>query len=344
MSALYKLQTPRQFSYRMDGMEPYELKLEPGHHKTKAFGMVLGIVASAATMGAAAPLLSAGGLTALSGGVMMAGGVLTGVGAITGNAKLAKIGGILSLAGGIGAYASGGFSSVSSVASPANAASSSSVMGQEAVAGIAADGAASASSALNTFGNNVASLMPAGTPMPGQLFTDGVLGSTASAAANTGAVVADASTGLAVTNIGATAPASTLAGQSTGLLSKAVDTVKGVAGFASDNPELIKIGGQMMQSGFGPDQQGLIDAQSSLYNSQATGSDIKNEFAEQQLKNINSQVLMLNENDPQLQQKKAAATAAGIPYQIIPEIGKGGLQYTTNPQAPTPAYSQPASA
>jgi len=74
--------------------------------KAKAVGMLLGVVASVVTMGAAAPLLAAPVLaTQIAGGVMMAGGVLSGVGAVTGNKKLAKIGGIMSLAGGIGGLA-----------------------------------------------------------------------------------------------------------------------------------------------------------------------------------------------------------------------------------------------
>lgn len=73
------------------------------YNKSKGLGMVLGIVASVVTMGAALPMLSSGLLaTQIAGGAMMAGGVLSGVGAITGNKKLSKIGGILSLAGGIG--------------------------------------------------------------------------------------------------------------------------------------------------------------------------------------------------------------------------------------------------
>lgn len=73
------------------------------YHKSKGLGMVLGVVASVVTMGAALPMLASTMLaTQIAGGVMMAGGVLSGVGAITGNKKLAKIGGVLSLAGGIG--------------------------------------------------------------------------------------------------------------------------------------------------------------------------------------------------------------------------------------------------
>ncbi len=77
--------------------------------KSKGLGMVIGIVASVVTMGAAMPLMAAGMSLAsqIAGGVMMAGGVLSGVGAVTGNKKLSKIGGIMSLAGGLGGLAIG---------------------------------------------------------------------------------------------------------------------------------------------------------------------------------------------------------------------------------------------
>lgn len=77
--------------------------------KSKGLGMVLGVFASVATMGAAMPLMAAGASLAsqIAGGVMMAGGVLSGVGAVTGNKKLSKTGGIMSLAGGVGALAIG---------------------------------------------------------------------------------------------------------------------------------------------------------------------------------------------------------------------------------------------
>lgn len=75
--------------------------------KSKGLGMIVGVVAAVVTMGAAVPLLATEVLaTQIMGGVMMAGGVMSGVGAVTGNKKLMKIGGILSLAGGIGGLAS----------------------------------------------------------------------------------------------------------------------------------------------------------------------------------------------------------------------------------------------
>lgn len=75
--------------------------------KSKGLGMIIGVVASVVTMGAAMPLLASTVLaTQIAGGVMMAGGVMSGVGAVTGNKKLMKIGGIMSLAGGLGGLAS----------------------------------------------------------------------------------------------------------------------------------------------------------------------------------------------------------------------------------------------
>lgn len=75
--------------------------------KNKALGMIIGVVAAVVTMGAALPLLAAEVLaTQIAGGIMFAGGALSGIGAVTGNKKLQKIGGVMSLAGGIGALAS----------------------------------------------------------------------------------------------------------------------------------------------------------------------------------------------------------------------------------------------
>lgn len=76
--------------------------------KSKGLGMIIGVIASVVTMGAALPLLASTVLaTQIAGGIMFAGGALSGIGAVTGNKKLQKIGGVMSLAGGIGALASG---------------------------------------------------------------------------------------------------------------------------------------------------------------------------------------------------------------------------------------------
>lgn len=74
--------------------------------KSGGLGKVIGIVAAVASVatGYGMVLAANGAMTlgSVAGGAMMAGGVLSGVGAVTGNKKLSKIGGTLSLAGGIG--------------------------------------------------------------------------------------------------------------------------------------------------------------------------------------------------------------------------------------------------
>ena len=73
--------------------------------KKGGLGKVLGVVAAVAAVatGYGAFALAKGFTAAnIAAGAMMAGGVMQGVGTITGNKKLAKIGGYLSLAGGIG--------------------------------------------------------------------------------------------------------------------------------------------------------------------------------------------------------------------------------------------------
>jgi hypothetical protein len=73
--------------------------------KSKGLSKVVSVVASVAAVASGWGMgvkAAWGGLAGLSGGAMMAGGVMSGVGAVTGNKKLAKIGGVLSLAGGIG--------------------------------------------------------------------------------------------------------------------------------------------------------------------------------------------------------------------------------------------------
>ena len=88
--------------------DPYSGPAYGDKHKSKGLGMILGVVASVATMGAAAPMLAGASLAGqIAGGAMMAGGVLSGVGAITGNKKLTKVGGVLSLAGGLGNLGAG---------------------------------------------------------------------------------------------------------------------------------------------------------------------------------------------------------------------------------------------
>lgn len=62
----------------------------------------IALVAAYSSVSAGVGMLAAGGLSAVLGGAMVVGGVMTGLGVLTKNEKLSKIGGVLSLAGGIG--------------------------------------------------------------------------------------------------------------------------------------------------------------------------------------------------------------------------------------------------
>ena len=82
--------------------------------KSKGLGAVIGVVAAVASVWTGGASLAAmGAITsanigaAISAGAMVAGGVMSGVGAVTGNKKLAKIGGVMALAGGLGSLAFG---------------------------------------------------------------------------------------------------------------------------------------------------------------------------------------------------------------------------------------------
>lgn len=76
---------------------------------------VVAVAAAAASFTAGMAAVTAG--SALIGGAMMVGGALTAIGTVTGNAKLAKIGGILSIAGGVANLASNAINAASSTAS-----------------------------------------------------------------------------------------------------------------------------------------------------------------------------------------------------------------------------------
>lgn len=106
--ARYVKQANMRFSDMAVMGDPFAGPAYGQFQKNKVVGMVIGVVASVVTMGAALPLLASTVLaTQIAGGIMFAGGALSGIGAITGNKKLSKIGGIMSLAGGVGALASG---------------------------------------------------------------------------------------------------------------------------------------------------------------------------------------------------------------------------------------------
>ncbi len=114
-----------------------------------AFGQrnmpVVAIAMAAGSFAAGATAIAAGatGFAAVAAGAMMVGGALTIVGTVTGNAKLAKIGGILSLAGGIGTMANNMMTATDAAATAGSAASeTAATTGVDAAASSGADAAA----------------------------------------------------------------------------------------------------------------------------------------------------------------------------------------------------------
>lgn len=368
--------------------------------KSKGLGMIIGVVASIVTMGAALPLLASTVLaTQIAGGIMMAGGVMSGVGAVTGNKKLMKIGGIMSLAGGIGGLASnalngagvgGAFASGSgseAVSTMANSFmdSASSVSGGllygDRVAGAAAD-AASADFASNTAVEDAGIINKAMDAQPiagdalsadqasqnlieatGSLEGASVEGAGSVTGDVTGAVkapdtttikLADANAASTVSDVTATpapadaartgeysgsgirAPGDTGGGIKLGDAAGGGSNVKPTAAadtlFGMNKTELMKTGAGMLEKGaaafFSPDEEAKMDAMTDYYKASTTKLTTEDEIAKYKLANAKQQVVMISANDPQMEQKVAAAAAAGHPVAFIPSIAAAGVTPT----------------
>ena len=368
--------------------------------KSKGLGMIIGVVASVVTMGAAMPLLASTVLaTQIAGGVMMAGGVMSGVGAVTGNKKLMKIGGIMSLAGGIGGLASnalngagvgGAFASRSGFEAVSTMAGSfmesvNSVGGSLGIGDIY--NAEAAANAASGAGFQEAAAIPeaggidlagtAETPLPidqsrraAELANADIGGAAVEGAGTvtgdvTGAGVkvpdtatiklADANAASTVSDVAGTpAPADAARTvQSGGQIDPAninngPNPGKGYGGFAGDpnvkpptpsdtffgmnKTELMKTGAGMLEkaaaAAFTPDESAKIDALTDYYKANTTKLSTENEIAQYKLANAKKQVVMISANDPQMEQKVAAAAAAGHPVAFIPSIAAGGVTPT----------------
>lgn len=149
---------------------------------------------------------------------------------------------------------------------------------------------------------------------------------------------------------------------SKGILQQGGDLISGVGKFAKDNKEIIEIGGKMLM-GAGEGTEGneqlqgakaaLAEAQATAANATARNTDTVTEAQkqkmaaeEQQRKNANTQIVMLDPRDPQYAQKKAEAAAKGIPTMdmVTPASGPvtmGNVDYTKSanqwvPDRPSP--------
>lgn len=323
--------------------------------KSKALGMIIGVVASVVTMGAAAPLLASTVLaTQIAGGVMMAGGVLSGVGAVTGNKKLMKIGGIMSLAGGIGGLASNALNAGGIGGAFASGS------GSEAVSSMAnsfMDSASSISGGILYGDRAAAAATQAGEMAVTSPVADSQAGILESSLAEPSAATGGASGGeLPVTEIKANpvvevdatgtgvgknnlaldqTPAAQQSAANTpppatekpGILSKA-------GGFLKDNAELMKVGAGFVKDAMaagGDAAEAATNealAKAKVYDAQASLLTTQNDQAKFNLANQNKKSVMLSADDPQLDAKMAQAQAEGAAIGIIPVIGAGGVKQT----------------
>lgn len=316
--------------------------------KSKGLGMVLGVVTSVVSMGAALPMLASANLaTQLAGGAMMAGGVLDGVGTVTGNKKLMKIGGVLSLAGGIGA----GLSSTTGG------------LGMGAGSTGVQNMAGSMMESINGLGVNVFNpeLVSAATSAGQTAGTVGLAGDTAGLAANVvggnsaplgGELVGQAATtntttlaGIEAASAGtkpgiiqaAQAQAANVVGGGSAPLGNSVVTPppsvtpppakegSGLFAWMEKNPNLTKIGGEMVkgfaESAMGTDQEAQMNALIDKYKADTRLINTQADYAAYTAANAKAQVAMISVDDPQLDAKVQDAKAKGIPVAFIPSIG-----------------------
>lgn len=368
-------ETKQTVAWRMREDDPYPLYQAGELRKSRAIGMVLGVVASVVTMGAALPMLAGGLAMQIAGGVMMAGGVMSGVGAVTGNKKLMKIGGVLSLAGGIGGMVAsatgiGAATGSESLANFAKEASSSidSVFGtnlgtKAAANATAADRAALEAATQSTDAGIINRAMegapavaenalPTATELGTEAATEaaanvsGAAGTSADSAALKLAEEAGAQTasevggGIKLAAGEGVKPALANAGDagSAGGIGAGggADKVAAAGGdtlFGMNKTELLKVGAGLLEKGaaaaFAPDQEAQMAALTDRYKAETTKLTTENDILAFKRANAGKQVAMIAANDPQMEQKVAAAAAAGHPVAFIPAIGSGGVTPTS---------------
>lgn len=352
--------------------------------KSKGVRAIIGVVAAVAavwTGGASLAAMSASGTfsigSALSAGAMIAGGVMSGVGAVTGNKKLMKIGGVLSLAGGIGTMLTGGIGGAGATGAeggnvaPVTAESTGEAMAKVAESTNSGFGGTAATETAKNVGMADSTLAVDAVPggASGSTATGYDLGSGVAAPKPTPTI--DAGSGLQAAGGTNTIPApldvsSPMAPPPSGgggiigdTLNKVGDMASGAGKFFKDNKELVEIGGKMLMGATDPEReltgakQALAEAQTNAYNATANATNQKSqseqqarELQAQQAKNANTQILMLDPRDPQYAAKKADAAAKGIPtmdYNVPGQTGPilgGNMQWSSNTQTPNVAPQQ----
>ncbi len=323
-------------------------------HKSKGLGIVVGVVAGLVTAGAGWGVMAgagaagaaAGSTTAmLAGGAMFAGGVSTALGAATGNKKLSKIGGILSLAGGIGTMgadmlagealgttASTGWnktvsdltSSFGKTAGMANAAGTGAetTISQGGLTGTGSSGGITGltqgGGTQGMTGGLLESAMEGGIGQGGSLSLQPAGSAGASPYALGGAgdglglkVAGDAASGASAAGAGGTAAGSK------GLIGSAMDFMK--------TPGGMNLAGNMIQGAMGGDDTSIKQKELDLLTEKYKDSRAD---LERELGNINFRYEVIDPTDPQAEQKRQAAKAQGVPTITL------GANRSANVQAP----------
>ena len=218
------------------------------------------IVGLASIAGSGVAVTGFAGLT-LASGAMLAGGVLTLAGSITGNKKLAALGSLVGVAGGIGSMLSG---------SAAGAAG-----------GAAADAGETASAGAKAL---------AQTPAAGG---GTVAGGEAAAAADAGEAAVGEATNSAATQVQPSATKSALYGPAGygatsggGVLDQLAAAGKGVSNFVKKNSELVNLGGGLLKGaaeGYSNEQllknqQAYQDTQRARFNQSVQGITPQGQF------------------------------------------------------------------
>lgn len=213
--------------------------------------VIASFAAGAAGVAAVGAATTAVGLVAAY--ATVAGAVLSGIGAVTGKKDLIKIGGIMSLAGGVGTWATN-----ASTASSAGVGQAADAAGGIDAAAESTAGAAVAAPAAETVAQpSLAEI--ANTPTGTDQLVPNLAGGAGQAAQPASLVPAAPANGLPMTAPGPNVPAP-IQNYAQGLTMNDMQSFwdrlqgagKSVGQFAQKNPELLKVGGQVATSMFGP--------------------------------------------------------------------------------------------
>jgi hypothetical protein len=339
--------------------DPFGGPASGSREKSKGLGMVIGVVAAVATAGAGMALWSTGTLAGqLAGGAMIAGGVMSGVGAVTGNQKLSKIGGYLSLAGGIGGFAAGAMGGLGANAA-GEAASMTDVLREKSMsfgemfdkatggAGKAVDTAAQATITTGSeAAGGVTDAWSIGeTVSPSVAGSGSATGAVADAAKQTLSVNGTAGgtgSGTGMLNFNAAEVAKQKAAVDAATQAAAWDKgiLPGLGEFGKQNSGLLQIGGQAlsgMMGGIASNDQTQEAARQ--YDEAVARNDTEKM---RMLENINGGVVFADPQSPNYQQVVAAAGASGRKVQNIGINPNAGTVSLSNgfTAASTPAQQQ----